>query len=203
MTNAYATFGNEGTYNPTAFILSVADKNGNILESYNQNSNNVIPKNIADEINDILTDNVARTPLYGASSGLYFGSRPVADKTGTTNNYRDTWTIGYTPSYAVGVWSGNNDNTPINKQISGMIAVPMWNEFMTYLLKDKPVENFNKPDISLNNNILINQPPVKGVYCYSDTAGYHSYSILDTNDSQYTLWKIPEDNWINQNSCPF
>jgi len=203
MTNAYATFGNGGTYNPTAFILSVSDKNGNVLESYNQNSNNTIPKNIADQINDILSDNIARTPLYGANSGLYFGDRPVAAKTGTTNNYRDTWTIGYTPSYAVGVWSGNNDNTPINKQISGMITVPMWNEFMTYLLKDKPLEYFNKPDITQNSNNIINLPPVKGVYCYSDPTSYRSYSILEPNDSQYSLWKTPEDNWVKQNSCPF
>ena len=201
ITNAYAVFGNQGTYNAPAYILSVTDKNGNVLESYNQNSSNVMPKNVANQINDILSDNVARTPLYGPNSGLYFGNRPVADKTGTTNNYRDTWTIGYTPSYAVGVWAGNNDNTPINKQLSGMIAVPMWNEFMTYLLKDKPLENFQAPDPSLENSI--NTPPVKGVYCYSDAIGYHSYSILDTNDSQYTLWKTPEDNWVKQNSCPF
>lgn len=201
ITNAYATFGNEGTYNPPTFILSVTDKNGNILESYSQNSNNVIPKNVANQINDILSDNTARTPLYGANSGLYFGSRPVADKTGTTNNYRDTWTIGYTPSYAVGVWAGNNDNTPINKQLSGMIAVPMWNEFMTYLLKNKPVENFTKPDTIINNSSDL--PPVKGLYCYFDGTGSYSYSILDKNDSQYNLWKIPEDNWIRQNSCPF
>ena len=203
MTNAYATFANGGIYNPTTFILSVTDKNGNVLESYNQNSNNTIPKNTADQINDILSDNIARTPLYGANSGLYFGDRPVAAKTGTTNDYRDTWTIGYTPSYAVGVWSGNNDNTSINKQISGMITVPMWNEFMTYLLKDKPLEYFNKPDNTQNSNNIINLPPVKGIYCYSNNNGYYSYSILDTNDSQYNLWKTPEDNWVKQNSCPF
>ena len=201
ITNAYAVFGNEGTYNPPAYILSVTDKNGNILESFTQNSNNVIPKNVANQISDILSDNEARTPLYGANSGLYFGDRPVADKTGTTNNYRDTWTIGYTPSYAVGVWSGNNDNTPINKQLSGMIAVPMWNEFMTYLLKDKPIEYFPKPEILIDNsnNLL----PVKGVYCYTDGSGSHSYSILENNDSQYNLWRIPEESWVNQNSCPF
>ncbi len=204
MTNAYAVFGNNGNYNPTAYILSVTDKNGNVLESYTQNSNNVIPKNVTSQINDILSDNVARTPLYGANSGLYFGNRPVADKTGTTNSYRDTWTIGYTPSYAVGVWAGNNDNTPINKQLSGLIAVPMWNEFMNYLLKDKPIEYFPKIDTSLDNPIFINTlPPVKGVYCYSDISGSYSYSILNNNDSQYNLWKIPEDAWFKQNSCPF
>jgi membrane carboxypeptidase/penicillin-binding protein len=128
----------------------------------------------------------------------------VADKTGTTNSYRDTWTIGYTPSIAVGVWAGNNDNTPINKQLSGMIAVPMWNEFMTYALKDKPIEQFIAPDQNLvNSNIKNNLPPVKGIYCYNDGGINYSYSILPENDSQYTLWKIPADNWIQTNSCPF
>lgn len=204
MTNAYAVFGNDGVYNPPAYILSITDKNGNVLESFSKNSNNIIPKNIASQINDILSDNLARSPLYGPNSGLYFGDRPVADKTGTTNSYRDTWTIGYTPSYAVGVWSGNNDNTPINKQLSGMIAVPMWNEYMNYLLKDKPIEYFSKPDNSLeyisNTN---NLPPSKGLYCYSDDTGSHSYSILTSNDSQYYLWKTLEDIWIKQQGCPF
>ena len=203
MTNAYAVFGNEGNYNPTSFILSVTDKSGNVLEKFNQNTSSVLPSYIADEINDILSDNKARTPLYGANSGLYFGNRPVADKTGTTNSYRDTWTIGYTPSIAVGVWAGNNDNTPINKQLSGLIAVPMWNEFMTYALKDKPVESFISPDQSLvNSNIKNNLPPVKGIYCYNDSGINYSYSILPENDSQYTLWKIPADNWIQNNGCP-
>ena len=203
MTNAYSVFANEGVYNSPSFILSVSDKNGNILESYNQNSSNVIEKNIANEINDILSDNVARTPLYGANSGLYFGDRPVAAKTGTKHSYRDTWNIGYTPSYSVGVWAGNNDNTPINKQLSGMIAVPIWNEFMTYLLKSKPVEYFNKPDYSTNNNSNNLLPPSKGIYCYFDGVYNYSYSILDKNDSQYNLWKIPEDNWMSKNPCPF
>lgn len=207
ITNAYAVFANEGTYNKSSFILSVLDKNGNILESYSNNSSSAIPKNVANQINDILSDNTARTPLYGPNSGLYFNNRPVADKTGTTNNYRDTWTIGYTPSYAVGVWAGNNDNTPINKQLSGLIAVPMWNEFMTYLLKDKPIEYFNKP-VNLYENSsttlpLEVLPPVKGLYCYTDGIDSFSYSILDKKDSQYLLWKIPEDAWVKNNRCPF
>ncbi|MFO0743916.1 MAG: transglycosylase domain-containing protein [Candidatus Paceibacterota bacterium] len=203
MTNAYAVFGNQGNYNPTSFILSVTDKDGNVLEKFNQNTSSVLPSYIADEINDILSDNKARTPLYGPNSGLYFGDRPVADKTGTTNSYRDTWTIGYTPSIAVGVWAGNNDNTPINKQLSGMIAVPMWNEFMNYALKDKPIEQFVSPDPTLVNSNIKNLPPVKGIYCYNDGGINYSYSILPENDSQYILWKIPADNWVQNNGCPF
>lgn len=202
MTNAYAVFGNRGTYNPASFILSVTDKKGNVLEKFNQNNVSAIPEYVADQINSVLSDNVARTPLYGPNSGLHFGDRPVAAKTGTTNSYRDTWTIGYTPSISVGVWAGNNDNTPINKQLSGMIAVPMWNEFMSYALKNIPIEYFNTPDPSLvGSNPKNTTPPTKGIYCYEIEGLGLSYSILSENDSQYSLWKIPADNWIQNNGC--
>lgn len=203
MTNSYGVFANEGVYNPPAFILSVTDKDGNVLEKYKQNNLQVIPSYVSDEINDILSDNVARTPLYGPSSGLYFGDRPVAAKTGTTNSYRDTWTIGYTPSISVGVWAGNNDNTPINKGMSGMVAVPMWNEFMTYALKNQPIDKFIKPDINQAiPNTSNTTPPVKGVYCYIDNNNNPvSYSILNQSDSQYNLWKIPADIWVSNNGC--
>ncbi len=125
LTNAYGAFADEGIYNPYAYILEVDDNNGNVLEKYNQNNYQAIPKYIADEINSVLADNVARTPLYGANSKLYFPGYDVAAKTGTTNEYRDAWTIGYTPSVVVGVWAGNNDNDKINKGMSGMVAVPM------------------------------------------------------------------------------
>lgn len=203
MTNAYGVFGNRGIYSQASFILSVTDKKGNVLEKFNQNSISVIPEYVADEINSVLSDNIARTPLYGPNSGLYFGDRPVAAKTGTTNSYRDTWTIGYTPSVSVGVWAGNNDNTPINKQLSGMIAVPMWNEFMTYVLKNKPIEYFNTPDPALvGSNPKNTTPPTRGIYCYETEGLGLSYSILPENDSQYTLWKTPADNWVQNNGCP-
>ena len=203
MTDAYASFGNEGNYNPVSFILNITDKDGNVLEKYNQNTVSAIPSYVADEINSILSDNVARTPLEGPNSGLYFGSRPVAAKTGTTNNYRDAWTIGYTPSISVGVWGGNNDNSVIDNQLSGLIAVPMWNEFMTYAVKNMPIENFTTPDPSLvGSNPSNTTPPVKGLYCYNSNGIGYSYSILQENDSQYSLWKIPADEWVQENSCP-
>jgi 1A family penicillin-binding protein len=163
MTNAYGVFANNGIYNPTNFILSITDLDNNLLESYKENSITSMDEDIANQINDILSDNIARTPLYGPNSGLYFGERPVAAKTGTTNSYRDTWTIGYTPSLVVGVWAGNNDNTPINKQLSGMIAVPMWHEFTEFALQNKPIEYFNKP-LYINSNPLNILPPVNGIY---------------------------------------
>lgn len=204
LTNAYAVFANEGTYNPPAFILSVKDKDGNELEKYNQNSVYAIPEFAADYINDILSDNVARTPLYGPSSGLYFKDIAVAAKTGTTNSYRDTWTLGYSPSIAVGVWAGNNDNTPINKKLSGTVSVPMWSEFMREATKNETIASFKKATPPTDLKIDNNTPPVRGVYCYTDSSGVnYSYSILDSNDSQYSLWKIPSDIWMQNSSCPF
>jgi hypothetical protein len=90
LTNAYATFGNDGTYNSPSFILSITDKDGNQLEKYNPSSRDAIPENIAASINDILSDYTAKIPAYGENSPLKFTDRPVASKTGTTNDFRDT-----------------------------------------------------------------------------------------------------------------
>ncbi len=203
MTNAYATFGNEGVYNHYSFILKVSDNEGNILEEYKQNNITALPNYVANEINSILSDNNARTPLYGPNSGLYFQGRDVAAKTGTTNEYRDTWTIGYTPYIAVGVWAGNNDNSRINKGMSGMVAVPMWSEFMRNIINDFPNESFNEYTLPNDMKIENNTPPVKGIYCYSENNMNYSYSILSTKDPQYNLWKIPTDIWMSTSFCPF
>lgn len=203
LTNAYGVFANGGIYNPPAFILSITDIDGNTLEEYKQNNASVIPSFVAGYINSVLSDNNARAPLYGYSSGLYFPGKAVAAKTGTTNEYRDTWTIGYSPSIAVGVWAGNNDNSRINKGMSGMVAVPMWNEFMRFAIKDETSSSFKDgyqpADLAIKNT----NPPVKGLYCYTENGINYSYSILDTNDSQYNLWKIPSDLWMQSSFCPF
>lgn len=203
LTNAYAVFANEGIYNPPAMILSVEDKDGAILEQYTQNNIYSIPEYTADQINSILSDNTARTPLYGPNSELYFPGRDVAAKTGTTNKYRDTWTIGYTPDIVVGVWAGNNDNTPINKGMSGTVAVPMWSTFMKNVLNELPNTKF-KP-ISNGSEIKPDfySPVIDGEYCYTDNGTNYSYSILSEKDSQYYLWRSPENSWAMSNYCPF
>jgi 1A family penicillin-binding protein len=145
MTSAYGVFANEGIRNPYISILKVEDNKGNVLEEVKPRPINVLDPEIARNISDMLTDNVARTPLYGANSIIYFGGRDVAVKTGTTNDYRDAWTIGYTPNVVVGTWAGNNDNSPMAKKVSGLIVAPMWREFMDEVLKVTPQENFIKP----------------------------------------------------------
>lgn len=154
MTSAYGVFANEGVRNPYSSILKVEDLNGNILEEFKNREEIVLSQNSAKIISSVLSDNIARTPTFGANSLLKIDGREVAVKTGTTNDNKDAWTIGYTPSYTVGVWVGNNDNKPMKK---GGIALagPIWNDIMTFILKDSPVENFNKPN-EIDNSL----PPI-------------------------------------------
>lgn len=145
MTSAYGVFANEGIRNPYAFILEVRDRNGNILEKFEPHPDQAIDQNVALQISDVLADNVARTPLYGDRSALYFDGRPVAAKTGTTNDYKDAWVVGYTPSFVLGTWVGNNNNTPMEKKVSGLIVAPVWHAVMEQVLKDAPMETFPTP----------------------------------------------------------
>ena len=145
LTGAYSVFANNGERNPITGILKIEDKDGNILEEFFPHPQQVLDRNIALLISDIISDNNARAPMFGTASPLYFPGRQVAVKTGTTNNYRDAWVIGYTPSFAAGVWVGNNDNTSMEKKVAGFIAAPLWNAFFTEALKKLPVEEFEKP----------------------------------------------------------
>ena len=144
MTSAYGVFANNGTKNPTTGILEVQDQDGTILEQYTPNEKEVLPKNTALIISDILSDNKARTPTFGANSALNIPNTAV--KTGTTNNDKDAWTIGYTPSIVVGVWAGNNNNKPM-KSGGSAIAAPIWNKFMTATMASLPTEKFEAPNL--------------------------------------------------------
>ena len=156
MTGAYAVFANNGIRNPPVGILKVEDKSGNILEEYRDESRQALDKNIALTISDVLSDNKSRTPAFGASSPLFFPDRPVAAKTGTTNDYKDAWVLGYTPSLAVGAWFGNNDSSPMEKMVAGFIVAPMWNEFLNEAFKDLPREEFEKPKKTKGNKPFLN-----------------------------------------------
>src|SRR6185503_16420306 len=127
MTSAYGAFATNGTHYPPVAVLKVEDQSGAVIEDNTQSvGTKVLPSNIAEEINSILSDYNARAPL-GENGFLSFAGHDVAVKTGTTNNYRDAWTIGYTPNIVIGVWAGNNDNSPMSKKVSGFIVGPMWN----------------------------------------------------------------------------
>lgn len=148
MTSAYSVFANEGTRNTPFSILEVKDATGNTLDDgWGQTPpKDVLPRDIALKISDILSDNVARAPAYGQSSYLYFPNQDVAVKTGTTNDYRDAWIIGYTPSVTLGAWAGNNNNSPMEKKVAGFIVAPMWREYMDEIVKTLPNESFPLPE---------------------------------------------------------
>ncbi|PIR69598.1 MAG: hypothetical protein COU47_02475 [Candidatus Niyogibacteria bacterium CG10_big_fil_rev_8_21_14_0_10_46_36] len=145
MAGAYSVFANNGAKNTPTAILKVETNEGKTLEEYTPPQTQVLDPEIAHQINSMLSDNTARTPAFGERSYLYFPGRDVAAKTGTTNDYRDAWVVGYTPNFTLGVWFGNSDNTPMEKQVAGFIAAPLWNSFFTEALNTLPIENFTPP----------------------------------------------------------
>lgn len=161
MTGAYSVFANRGIKNSITPILRIEDRSGAVREEFSEKSNRVIDENIALQMSDILSDNDARTPIFGAHSPLYFANKDVAVKTGTTNDYRDAWVLGYTPTVAVGVWVGNNDNSPIDKKVAGFIAGPLWHEFMNVAIAAFPEEYFDPPHTTITNTT---KPILRGVW---------------------------------------
>jgi 1A family penicillin-binding protein len=160
ITSAYSVFANNGLRNPYTGILKVTDKMGNVLEEYHQDATQVIPEQSALLINSILSDNDARLPLNGPGSATDFPGQEVALKTGTTNDYRDVWTVGYTPNIAVGAWAGNNDNSPMTHKTSGLIISPLWRAFMDEALKKYPPVAFKRPE-PYDQNL---KPILRGVW---------------------------------------
>jgi 1A family penicillin-binding protein len=161
MTSAYSVFANEGVRNEPTAILKVEDGAGNTIEEFTQKTETALPVNIARQISDILSDETARAPAFGRHSYLYFEGKDVAVKTGTTNDYKDAWIIGYTPNISVGAWAGNNDNSSMEKKVAGFIVAPMWNAFMQEVLIVIDDEKFKKPD-EIDPNTL--KPFLKGVW---------------------------------------
>ena len=136
LTSAYGVFANDAVKNSPRYILSVENSSGQAILQSETSPTEVIDKNIARAISDILSDNKARGDEFGTA--LEFPGKKVAVKTGTTNNYRDAWTVGYTPDIVIGAWAGNNDNTPMEKKIAGFIVAPWWHEIMDYALEYIP-----------------------------------------------------------------
>jgi 1A family penicillin-binding protein len=145
LTSAYSVFANDGVRNPPTGILSVTDASGNVLEQYTAAPVQALDPNISREMSSMLSNNPARFPEYPTVNPLTIPGYDVAVKTGTTNDYKDAWTVGYTPALALGVWAGNNDNTPMVKEIAGYIVAPMWNAIMTKALAKYPKEYFSDP----------------------------------------------------------
>ncbi|MFA6995530.1 MAG: penicillin-binding protein [Patescibacteria group bacterium] len=144
--NAYSAFARDGQLSPIVGILKVEDSGGKILEEYQPSSKKALDSKIVRMVVSILTDNNARSFIFGTKNSLNLGSRPVGAKTGTTNDYHDAWTLGFTPSLVAGVWVGNNDNKKMNGGADGsVVAAPIWHYFMQKVLGNTPIETFQSP----------------------------------------------------------
>lgn len=186
ITSAYGVFANDGIRNNPSAILRVETAQGGVLETFSQSPERVLETNVARQISDVLSDNKARTPAFGAFSPLYFPSRDVAAKTGTTNDYRDAWTVGYTPNIAVGAWAGNNDNSSMEKKVAGFIITPLWNAFMQEILSKQPNESFQKPVYDYKNKSDI-KPILRGIW-----QGGQTYKV-DTVSGKLATEYTPEE----------
>lgn len=146
---AYTIFADNGKKHPVVSILKVSDPESDVLYEWKPDKGeSVIDSKLAATISNILSDDDARAFVFGAGSNLTIPGRPVAAKSGTTNNYVDAWVVGYTPSLVAGVWAGNTDNSPMKAGFGGTkIAGQIWNYFMKESLKNTPVEKFPDPPI--------------------------------------------------------
>jgi membrane peptidoglycan carboxypeptidase len=185
MTSAYGVFANDGVRNPYRYILEVDDNKGNILEQApaippQDASMQVIPAEIAREINDVLSDDSDGVRMASIKPIADSVGRQVAIKTGTTNDYRDVWTVGYTPNLVVGAWAGNNDNHPMSDAISALIITPVWGSFMSQVAKDFPPENFKAP-LPVSTDV---KPVMRGIW--QGGVSYWIDSISGKVATQYT-----------------
>ncbi len=162
--NAFSALARDGEVNNVSVILKVEDKDGKTLEEWQPSKKNVLTSETARAITSILSDNGARTFIFGAKNNLTLGDRQVAAKTGTTNGFRDAWTIGYTPSLITGVWVGNTDNKEMSSGADGsVVAAPIWQTFMTRVLEGTPKEVFKQPTIKKTGKaVLDGDRPVAG-----------------------------------------
>ncbi len=152
MASAYGVFANDGLKIPPVSILKIEDSKGNIIEQNKKTPQRVLETNAVRLVNSILSDNNARAPMFGSSSLLYFRDFDVAAKTGTTQDYRDAWTIGYTPSVVIGVWVGNNNNESMEEEPGVVLAGPIFNRIMTKVIWKFPKQDFPEPEINLGQS---------------------------------------------------
>lgn len=207
LVGAYSVFAQDGARHQQTLVLNVKDASGNNLESYLDKAVQVIEPQYARMINDILSDSEARRPLFQGSFNLtVFNDREVALKTGTTDDYRDAWAIGYTPKIAVGVWAGNNKQEPMQKSAGSILAaIPIWSAFLNEAFAIiPPSETFIRPD-----SIEQNKPMLNGQYIYENQIHNILHYIDKANplgefpenpsaDSQYNNWELPVQVWLRQ-----
>ncbi|OGI29658.1 MAG: hypothetical protein A2288_00890 [Candidatus Moranbacteria bacterium RIFOXYA12_FULL_44_15] len=143
MTGAFGVFANDGKKATLSAVAKIVDSGGQTVFENEKREEQVLDSQIARRINSILSDTEARKPIFGSAPNLRLAGRPVAAKTGTTQEYKDGWTVGYTGDIAAGVWAGNNDSRPMKAGSDGVYsAAPIWHAFMEKVVELYPKEKF-------------------------------------------------------------
>jgi len=204
LTNAFGVFAAEGKYRKPTPILEVKDSHGKTLYKRTSNGRQVLSKEVAFLISDILSDDGARSEVFGAHSLLYISGHDVAVKTGTTDDKRDNYAIGYTPSIVAGVWVGNNNNEKMNPYVASGItgATPIWRKFMLSYLENKEPEEFAIPDTV--EKIRVDE--LTGMLPFEDFSSRDEWFIEGTEPTAQSNWyqKIEickKDGRIANDSC--
>ena len=208
MTSAYAVLGNAGNKIPPYAITRITDHNGNIVfEHEDPAGEQVIKAEHAFLISSILSDNSARTPSFGPNSVINLGFQAAA-KTGTTNDFRDNWTIGYTPDLAVGVWVGNPDYTMMEGTSGLSGAAPIWAEFMKLAIQDLTGNHptpFMKPAGVVDRVICSISGTIPSQYCPEHRSEFFASGELPLDEDEDLWQKVLVDTWtslIASQDCP-
>ncbi|MFH1193229.1 MAG: transglycosylase domain-containing protein [Candidatus Jorgensenbacteria bacterium] len=216
LVNTYATLSQEGVHHAQALVLKIEDQNGNVVEEYRDQAERVADPQYPRLVTQILSDPQLRYPIFRNSNALtIFPDYEVALKTGTSEDHRDAWTVGYTPSLVVGIWTGNNDNSPMIRQGSSILAaVPVWHAFLVEALKHYQPETFTRPDpFSLSQKPMLNGEsefaPVVGGKRYPQIHSILYYIKKDDPlgtppedpalDSQFKNWEDGVFAWAREN----
>ncbi|MEK7549021.1 MAG: PBP1A family penicillin-binding protein [Patescibacteria group bacterium] len=207
MVNAYSVFAQEGVKREQKLILKIEDAYSNEIESFSDTATQVIEPQYARILNDVLSDEEARRPFLSNSFELTtFPDKQVALKTGTSDDKRDAWTIGYTPSLVVGVWAGNNRQEPMQAG-SVLAALPIWSAFMTRILPNYSTEVFNKPAVDqkiekamINGEYLLPDGQVHDILYFVDKNDPLGLSPLNPGDDpQFKNWESATQEWLTLN----
>lgn len=171
--SAFSVFANDGKRNPWQDIIEIRDSQGKVVKGYESQEERVMDAEVARKMNSVLSDNIARSYAFGLNNSLNVPGRQVAAKTGTTQDYRDAWTVGYTPSLAVGVWAGNNDyGRPMKMGAAGLyVAAPIWNQFMKESLASYPNERFVNYQKPVEYKPMISAMPKTKITYYKSSSG--------------------------------
>jgi Penicillin binding protein transpeptidase domain len=194
MAGMYQTFANGGKRMPPVAIFKVTNAQGKVICQFTpppsgsprargegegggikpcqespDTGKQVITPQHAYLITSILSDKRARCPAFGCPNALELSYQPVAAKTGTTNDYKDNWTLGYTPDLVVGVWVGNADNTPMNGTTGVTGAAPIWHDFLEQVTKSMPVKAFERPSGIIEKEICADTGTEPSEFCSQKT----------------------------------